>query len=136
MLVQPPNHLPLYRFPCSTHSWIAPVGHFLSQNWIDMTQITTKAAKRDDDQPATAMRDKRLLLLYPCYAAALHVLREWLLGIVWRNVLQGLRMYLSHEHGTSWGANLTLCRRLRCRHLCSREFRDAVNASLRLQGGG
>jgi hypothetical protein len=86
------NRLPMYRFPCSSRSWIGAVGRWLSHAWIDTTQVTTKAAKRDDASIAIDMCDQRLLLLYPrCTPRMLANLRNWLLSFCRRLILRGLR---------------------------------------------
>jgi hypothetical protein len=72
--------LPLFKFPCSSCSWIRPVGRWLSHEWIDATRVTTKAAKRDDATIATDMWNKRLLFLYPkCCPNHLASLQTWML---------------------------------------------------------
>jgi hypothetical protein len=109
-----PKHtkLPLFSFPCSTRSWIVAVGKWLSHDWIDTTQVTLKAAKRDDALVATDMWNKRLMLLYPtCTVLHLSTLRNWLLCRVRRLVLRGLRSYLLSRYGFTWAATLGASRR-------------------------
>jgi hypothetical protein len=130
------RQLPLYKFPCSTRSLISGVCRYLSHDWIDVSQVTSKAAKFDYAATAIEMWNKRLILLFPgCTAKSLVVLRTWLLCLVRRNVLKGLRLYLAQEFGTKWHELLVVCRRLRVQHQCLSAFRDAVNSYLRQQGG-
>jgi hypothetical protein len=93
---QPRNHrLPLFKFPCSTRSWISSIGRWLTHEWIDCTQVTSKASKRDDAVIAIDMWDKLLLLLYPkCSSHHLNTLRTWLLVRVTRLICRGLRAHL------------------------------------------
>jgi hypothetical protein len=125
-----------FKFPCTSCSWISSVGQFLSYDWIDARQVTSKAAKRDNALTQMDMWNKRLLLLYPtCSAENLETIRSWLLCYVRRNLLRSLRHYLSHEFSSQWSAVLSTCRQLRCRHRSSGEFRDNINAFLCRQGG-
>jgi hypothetical protein len=97
------SRLPLYKFPCSTRSWIPAAGGWLSHKWIDTTRVTDKAAKRDDAPIAIDMWNSRLLWLYPqCRSHHLDVLRTWLLGRVRHLILTGLRQYLTNVYGSDW----------------------------------
>jgi hypothetical protein len=49
------RQLPLYKLPCSTRSWISALCRYLSIDWIDFSQVTSKAAKRDDAAMAIDM---------------------------------------------------------------------------------
>jgi hypothetical protein len=122
--------LPLYRIPCATRSWIGALGRWLSHEWIDNTEVTSKAAKRDDAAIATDMWNKRLILLYPhCSVLHLDVLRTWLLCRVRRRVLRELCMYLSQRFGGDWFLLLSAGRKW------VTIKRDNLSASSRFQGG-
>jgi hypothetical protein len=93
--------LPLFKLPCASRSWIPAFGRWLSHSWIYSTHISTTAAKRDDALVATALWDKRLMLLYPkCTSLHLDRLRTWLLIRVRRSIFQGLRRHLVCSYGT------------------------------------
>jgi hypothetical protein len=127
------SRLPLFKFPCANKSWIAPLGRFLSHEWIDMTHVSSKAAKLDDEI-ACDMWNKRMLLVYPrCTVEALETLRSWLLTIVRRRLLQSLRSYLARE--MTWCCILVKCRSFRLVFKDLGSFRDKVNAYLSQQGG-
>jgi hypothetical protein len=99
----PCHRLPLFKFPCVSRSWIGSVGCWLSHDWIDAFQVTSKAAKRDDASIAVDMWDKRLLLLYPkCLSYHLNVLCSWLLTRVRRFVCRSLCRHLSTVYGPTW----------------------------------
>jgi hypothetical protein len=130
------SRVPLFKFPCDNKSWIAPLGRFLSHEWIDMTHVSSKAAKRDDAEIAFDMWNKRILLVYPrCTIGALETLRSWLLTIVRRCLLQSLRRYLAREFGMPWSSILVKCRSFRLLFKDLGSFRDKVNAYLSQQGG-
>jgi hypothetical protein len=77
-----PFRLSLYKFPCSSRSWIPSIAHYPPHDWIDSLQVTAKAAKWDDAATAIKLWDKQLLLLYPiCTLGVLEILRVWLLCI-------------------------------------------------------
>jgi hypothetical protein len=108
-LVQP--RLPVYQFPCSTWSWIPAVGHWLYHEWIDISQVSSKAAKRDDAQIATAMWHKHILLLYPaCTVAVFSRLRPFLLSYCRRLLLKSFCGFLRTRFGASWVALLLQAR--------------------------
>jgi hypothetical protein len=54
--VQP--QLPLHKFPRAMRLWISSVNLWLSHEWIDVNQVSSKAVKRDDAQTPTAMWDQ------------------------------------------------------------------------------
>jgi hypothetical protein len=102
--------LTLYKFPPELRSWLPTIARWLPHSWIDNTQITAAAVKRDDAHTAVTLWNQRLLLLYPrCSERLLDFLRTRLLCSVRHRLLRGLRMYLRqprHHFGSSWADSL------------------------------
>jgi hypothetical protein len=95
--------LPLYKFPRATRSWIPAVGRWLSHDWIDINQVSSKAVKRGDAQIATGMRDQRLVLLYPqCTVGVLTALCTLLLKYSRWSLLRDLLSHLRVKFGETW----------------------------------
>jgi hypothetical protein len=92
--------------PELNRSWLPHLGRYLSHAWIDLTLVTSLAAKVDKASVPSHLWDNRLELLYPGSTGVLPRLRSRLLIRSCRRLLTEIRTYLASQFGSAWSSEL------------------------------
>ena len=89
-----------------TRTWLPSLGKWLPHEWVNLSLVTAKAAKRDDAAPPTDLWDNRINLVLPWATSVLSWLRFRLMMIIRKRLMAEFCGYMRLTHGDDWASQL------------------------------